>query len=25
VLSVYYEDHSSQPQFELFENVLPLA
>src|ERR1700685_3882122 len=24
VLSVYYEDHSSQPQFELFQNVLPL-
>ena len=25
VLSVYYEHHSSQPQFELFQNVLPLA
>jgi putative endonuclease len=25
VLSVYYGEHSSPPQFELFQNVLPLA
>ena len=25
VLSVYYKEHSSPPQFELFQNVLPLA
>jgi putative endonuclease len=25
VVSVYHEDHFSQPQFELFQNVLPLS
>jgi hypothetical protein len=25
VVSVYYEQHSSQPQIELFQNIFPMA